>query len=274
MLTRAQEEKKSIMSNKEGASAANGETPNLLQDIEAAMKGAAKDACAYWMQKTYDNSKEEAERKKGANKAESLLDACGSGSGSFDDGKSQESNILYRNGKPVPSFVVEENDDDPESLKIQMPPILTPSSKAASRRPLFVANTRSGLSSVLTEEPKATSPASLSSSGSQSFMDVSVTESFTYDGRVPPSMAIDHSTSEETDDDDVFLPKQSSPSNKKQPNIVDPFAPRVGKSLVWRNVNATLAGKGDTPDRKLLKDVYGEVPAGKMTAIMGAYGAG
>lgn len=54
----------------------------------------------------------------------------------------------------------------------------------------------------------------------------------------------------------------------------DPFAKREGKTLTWTNVNMTLTGKGDEPDRRLLKDVWGEVPMTKTTAIMGPSGAG
>lgn len=54
----------------------------------------------------------------------------------------------------------------------------------------------------------------------------------------------------------------------------DPFAKREGKTLTWTKVNMTLTGKGDEPDRRLLKDVWGEVPMTKTTAIMGPSGAG
>ena len=54
----------------------------------------------------------------------------------------------------------------------------------------------------------------------------------------------------------------------------DPFAPREGKTLVWRAVNMTLAGKKGEGDRKLLDDVWGEVPQRETTAIMGPSGAG
>jgi hypothetical protein len=72
--------------------------------------------------------------------------------------------------------------------------------------------------------------------------------------------------------------KPSNPSSSEQPldqnNVVidkhtDPFAPREGKALVWKNVNMTLAGTKDEPTRELLKDVWGEVPSKETTAIMG-----
>ncbi|KAG7371928.1 ABC transporter [Nitzschia inconspicua] len=53
----------------------------------------------------------------------------------------------------------------------------------------------------------------------------------------------------------------------------DPFAIREGKTLLWRNVNMTLKTK-DGADRKLLDDVWGEVPEKQTTAIMGPSGAG
>eukprot|EP00543_Licmophora_paradoxa_P003728 CAMPEP_0202456442 /NCGR_PEP_ID=MMETSP1360-20130828/13682_1 /ASSEMBLY_ACC=CAM_ASM_000848 /TAXON_ID=515479 /ORGANISM="Licmophora paradoxa, Strain CCMP2313" /LENGTH=602 /DNA_ID=CAMNT_0049076239 /DNA_START=87 /DNA_END=1892 /DNA_ORIENTATION=- len=57
-------------------------------------------------------------------------------------------------------------------------------------------------------------------------------------------------------------------------NMDNPFAPRAGKTLTWRDVNMTLASKGDKPERKLLDTVWGEVPGKQTTAIMGPSGAG
>eukprot|EP00934_Nitzschia_sp_Nitz4_P005064 Nitzschia sp. Nitz4//scaffold82_size85912//3498//7449//NITZ4_005123-RA/size85912-processed-gene-0.90-mRNA-1//1//CDS//3329558781//5054//frame0 len=55
----------------------------------------------------------------------------------------------------------------------------------------------------------------------------------------------------------------------------DPFAARDGKTLLWRNVNMVLKGKSaQDPDRKLLDNVWGEVPECETTAIMGPSGAG
>eukprot|EP00980_Cylindrotheca_fusiformis_P027773 scaffold22559_cov111-Cylindrotheca_fusiformis.AAC.12 len=59
------------------------------------------------------------------------------------------------------------------------------------------------------------------------------------------------------------------------PAAEDPFAYREGKTLLWRDINMTLAGKKDAdPDIKLLEGVWGEVPEEKTTAIMGPSGAG
>jgi hypothetical protein len=51
----------------------------------------------------------------------------------------------------------------------------------------------------------------------------------------------------------------------------DPFAERDGKTLTWTNVNMKLAGKKKSgePERDLLDNVWGEVPAKQTTAIMG-----
>lgn len=57
-------------------------------------------------------------------------------------------------------------------------------------------------------------------------------------------------------------------------HTADPFAPREGKTLVWRDVNMTLTGAKGEPDRQLLDTVWGEVPKKMTTAIMGPSGAG
>jgi hypothetical protein len=62
-----------------------------------------------------------------------------------------------------------------------------------------------------------------------------------------------------------FEPKQSSVLDRHD----DPFATREGKTLVWRDIQMTLAAKGDEPERKLLQDVWGEVPQKETTAVMG-----
>jgi ABC-type lipoprotein export system ATPase subunit len=52
----------------------------------------------------------------------------------------------------------------------------------------------------------------------------------------------------------------------------NPFAEREGNALMWSNVNMTLSTKQG--EKKLLNDVWGEVPPGEITAIMGPSGAG
>jgi ABC-type multidrug transport system fused ATPase/permease subunit len=54
----------------------------------------------------------------------------------------------------------------------------------------------------------------------------------------------------------------------------DPLKPREGRDLVWKDVNMTINGKGDTPPKKILDDVWGEVPRRQVTAIMGPSGSG
>jgi len=53
----------------------------------------------------------------------------------------------------------------------------------------------------------------------------------------------------------------------------DPFAAREGKTLTWQNINMTLNKKGEE-ERKLLSNVWGEVPKKEITAVMGPSGAG
>jgi hypothetical protein len=50
-------------------------------------------------------------------------------------------------------------------------------------------------------------------------------------------------------------------------HLDDPFAPRNGRALVWKDVNFTLKGIKGTPDRKLLHNVWGEVPPQQTTAM-------
>ena len=55
----------------------------------------------------------------------------------------------------------------------------------------------------------------------------------------------------------------------------NPFAYREGNALIWRNVSMTLKAKNSKlTERKLLNSVWGEVPPGEITAIMGPSGAG
>jgi hypothetical protein len=58
-------------------------------------------------------------------------------------------------------------------------------------------------------------------------------------------------------------------SGSRAINVTNPFEKRTGKTLVWTGVNMTLQTK-DGGTRKLLQDVWGEVPAGQTTAVMGA----
>ncbi|KAL3922583.1 MAG: hypothetical protein SGILL_002124 [Bacillariaceae sp.] len=65
--------------------------------------------------------------------------------------------------------------------------------------------------------------------------------------------------------------RQSAYNRRKSSMLAvsdDPFALREGKTLLWRDVNMTLKSK-DGEDRKLLENVWGEVPEQQTTAIMG-----
>jgi len=54
----------------------------------------------------------------------------------------------------------------------------------------------------------------------------------------------------------------------------DPFAVRSGKVLNWRNVEMSIKNRGEKDNVSILKNVWGEVPPGKVCAIMGPSGAG
>jgi len=68
---------------------------------------------------------------------------------------------------------------------------------------------------------------------------------------------------------------ESASSGNILQRLDDPFAPREGKNLTWRNVNMKLKGKKKNEmTRTLLDDVWGEVPKKEITAIMGPSGSG
>jgi len=54
----------------------------------------------------------------------------------------------------------------------------------------------------------------------------------------------------------------------------DPFAPREGRDLLWSNISLTVKERSGKGEVHILKDVWGEVPKGHMTAIMGPSGSG
>lgn len=63
--------------------------------------------------------------------------------------------------------------------------------------------------------------------------------------------------------------------------LLNPFTPRKGRTLQWRNVQMTVdekASKGDdkteTEKRIILDNVWGQVPAGETTAVLGPSGSG
>jgi hypothetical protein len=58
------------------------------------------------------------------------------------------------------------------------------------------------------------------------------------------------------------------------PKSDDPFAKRKGKTLIWSSINMILKAKSGSngttgEDKRLLTNVFGEVPSGQTTAIMG-----
>lgn len=65
-----------------------------------------------------------------------------------------------------------------------------------------------------------------------------------------------------------------SRKTRRESMVGDPFAPRAGKQLSWSNINMIVAGQGGKPDRKILDNVWGEVPKEEVTALMGPSGAG
>jgi hypothetical protein len=54
----------------------------------------------------------------------------------------------------------------------------------------------------------------------------------------------------------------------------DPFKIREGRDLVWKNINMTVAAHGHEPEKKILANVWGEVPKRQVTAVMGPSGSG
>jgi len=56
--------------------------------------------------------------------------------------------------------------------------------------------------------------------------------------------------------------------------LADPLEPREGRDLIWKNISMTLKGKNEKCQKKILDNVFGEVPRGHVTAIMGPSGSG
>ena len=67
----------------------------------------------------------------------------------------------------------------------------------------------------------------------QSPLKIGQSESF-FDDTKPPPMALAASTSETDDDDEEII------NASKEQLLTDPFAPREGRTLCWRNINMTL----------------------------------
>ena len=94
-------------------------------------------------------------------------------------------------------------------------------------------------------------------------------------------------------------PKQTNPNHDEEPSesmthksvlrqsessgLDDPFMPREGRDLVWKSVNMTLNNpsnknsddcNNNNKPKKILDNVWGEVPKRQVTAIMGPSGSG
>jgi len=63
------------------------------------------------------------------------------------------------------------------------------------------------------------------------------------------------------------LSRRSASTTEERRN---PFAKREGNALIWSGVNMTLNTKQG--EKKILHDVWGEIPPGEITAIMGPSG--
>ncbi len=93
-------------------------------------------------------------------------------------------------------------------------------------------------------------------------------------------MASIESTSNNNGNIDIGASRKSRMSSSRRASTTEerqnPFAYREGNALIWRNVNMTLKAKKNDKqsERKLLNSVWGEVPPGEITAIMGPSGAG
>lgn len=78
------------------------------------------------------------------------------------------------------------------------------------------------------------------------------------------------------DEDPSRIVTTASEQERAQPTrLDDPFQPRIGRHLVWKDVQMTLKKKkGDEAPKVILDRVWGEVPKGQVTAIMGPSGSG
>lgn len=91
----------------------------------------------------------------------------------------------------------------------------------------------------------------------------------------------------DADRDDVENPNKVNNQHRRQSidpsGFDDPLRPREGRNLMWRNVNMTLMPSNKTkkknqstvkPHKKILDNVWGDVPSKHVTAIMGPSGSG
>jgi hypothetical protein len=103
-----------------------------------------------------------------------------------------------------------------------------------------ISESKSGhIEQALSDENSVASvSASLGFSNSESMIRLSKTESGMEDSKPPP--LISTVTTSDTEGDDESEERQSSCKSPGNRSHTDPFAPRVGKTLCWRNVNMTL----------------------------------
>eukprot|EP00934_Nitzschia_sp_Nitz4_P007740 Nitzschia sp. Nitz4//scaffold217_size45653//33438//35463//NITZ4_007227-RA/size45653-processed-gene-0.21-mRNA-1//1//CDS//3329542246//7730//frame0 len=84
----------------------------------------------------------------------------------------------------------------------------------------------------------------------------------------------------ETTPEEYLASKKDNPDTEAGFEVADPLEPREGRDLVWKNVNMTLTlptknkDADGKPVKKILDNVWGEVPQGQITAIMGPSGSG
>jgi ABC-type multidrug transport system ATPase subunit/ABC-type multidrug transport system permease subunit len=91
----------------------------------------------------------------------------------------------------------------------------------------------------------------------------------------PPAFDADEVMHVEEERQGTAVVKETSPEVSNQSGLDDPFKPRLGRHLLWKDVSMSLKkGKGDEPKKMILDNVWGEVPKGQVTAIMGPSGSG
>ena len=66
------------------------------------------------------------------------------------------------------------------------------------------------------------------------------------------------------------IPKKPRLESAKS-GLDDPFKPREGRDLVWKNVNVTLKAHGKEPEKKILDSVWGEVRLLLLTLLYGFF---
>lgn len=91
---------------------------------------------------------------------------------------------------------------------------------------------------LVDEQSITSSSAPLGQSKSESMVGLSKSESC-HDDTLPPPMIVAASTSA-TEEDEESIGRQASCVLPEKRSHTDPFAPRVGKTLSWRNINMTL----------------------------------